>query len=234
MPATPRWISDLAGTFLGYLRIGGTSGTRLKNSGANVIVRNGADSADAEITASKVNVSGNDLVLNSDAAGSAADWLYTLRRPSSGMTAALTLTLPVDDGTNGQVLATDGSGALSWVSAASTDACVKIDSTALVFGSGSTVSMLTLPANAQVVLVRVYVDTAFNASGPATASVGISGSASKYMGATSLDLTTVGSYEVVPGVVPSGSTEAIEIAFSAGSGGSAGAARVEVHYAIPA
>lgn len=233
MPATPRWVSDLAGTMLGYFRLGST-GPRLKASGANLLVRNPGDSADAAITVSTVNVSGNGFTINSDAAGSGADWAYTINRPASGMTAAVTLTLPVDDGTNGQVLATDGSGNLSWVSAASTDACVKVDSTALAHNSSSTVAMLTLPANAQVVLVRVYVDTAFNATGPATMSVGTAGSASKYMGATSVDLTTVGSYEVTPGEIPSGSTEAIQIAFSAGTSASAGAARVEVHYAIPA
>ena len=71
--------------------------------------------ADAELTAAKVNVSGDVVEINSDAANAAADWKYTLQRPAAGMTAPVTLTLPVDDGAASQVLSTDGAGVLSWV-----------------------------------------------------------------------------------------------------------------------
>lgn len=54
------------------------------------------------------------ITINPDAAGSGADWAYHINRPTSGMTAAVTLTLPIDDGTTGQSLITDGAGALSW------------------------------------------------------------------------------------------------------------------------
>lgn len=93
-----RW-SDLVGTVQGYLRLGTGSGVRLKNSGGNLSVRNAGDSADAALTASQVNVSGDDLVLNSDAAGSGADRTLTLRRPSTGMTAAAVITFPSATGT---------------------------------------------------------------------------------------------------------------------------------------
>jgi len=57
----------------------------------------------------------NALELNTNAAGSGADWKLTLARPVSGMTAAWTLTLPPNAGTSGYVLQTDGSGNTSWV-----------------------------------------------------------------------------------------------------------------------
>ena len=144
------------------------------------------------------------------------------------------LALPVDDGTTGQVLQTDGSGNLSWVSAASTAMAVKVDSTSVAFGSGSTLTAFTLPANAVIHLVRVIVDTAFDATGPAQLTVGYNGgSASAYMAASENDLTTAAVYDVAPGVAASGSTRDLEVYFTAGTGGSAGAARVEVHYSIP-
>lgn len=233
MAATPRWIADLAGTFLAYFKIGGTAGVRLKNSSANLEVKNAADSAYAFVRASTFYATANSVVLNEDAAGSGADWTLTLARPSSGQTAAWTFTYPTGPGTAGQVLSTDGSGNTSWISAASTTACITSDVTALAFGSGSTVTMFTLPANAVVERVLVYVDTAFDATGPATASIGIAGNTSKYVAANQIDLTAVGCYEITPGIIASGSTEALQIAFAAGTSGTAGAARVEVWYSIP-
>lgn len=226
--------ADLIQTMMGYFRIGGPAGVRLKNSSGNLLVRNPGDSADAEVTAAKVNVSGETIIINSDAAGAGADWAYNLTRPTSGMTAAVTLTLPPDDGTANQVLQTDGSGNLSWASAGSTAACISVDTTTVAFNSSSPVTMFTLPANAVVERVRVVVDTAFDATGPAALTVGKSGTTAKYMGSGDSDLTATGVYEVCPGVEPLGSTEALIVTFSAGSGGAAGSARVEVEYTIPA
>ena len=224
---------DLLGTTSAFFRIG-LSGVRLKNGSGNLLVRNAGDSADAEITASKANISGNDLVLNSDAAGSGADYKITLSRPASGMTADVALTLPVDDGTAGQVLATDGSGALSWVSAASTGLADKIDTTSLAYNSSGTVSMFTTGAGDVVEYIDVVVDTAFDGSGPTpVVSVGISGSVSKYAASTQIDLTTTGQYRIHPGLGAQGA-EALIATFTAGGSASAGAARILVHYATPA
>src|SRR6187551_1075308 len=99
-------FSDLLGTTKAAFRIGGTLGVRLKNSAANLLVRNADDSADAAITASKVNISGNVLEINSDAAGAGADWKLIIQRAAAGMAADVTLTFPPDDGTSGQVLST--------------------------------------------------------------------------------------------------------------------------------
>jgi len=222
---------DLLGTTKAFFRIGFT-GPRLKNASGNLAVRNPGDSADAEIITSKLNVSGNSVDLNSDAAGAGADWKFTLQRPSSGMSAAVTLTLPVDDGSPDQVLKTDGSGVLSWTSAASTEADDKIDTTTLAFDSTSPVAMFTLPANAIIERIQVIIDTAFD--GTPTASVGISGTVSKYLASTDIDLTQAAGtvFEVHPGVAAPGGTEALIITYAAGSA-TAGSARFLVFYAIP-
>jgi hypothetical protein len=210
----------------------GLTGPKLKQSGNNLLVRNNADGADSEITASKVNISGESFVLNSDAAGAGADWTYTFLRPTSGMTAAVSLTLPVDDGTAGQVLSTDGAGVLSWVSSGSTSHLTARDTTTVAFGTSSPVTMFTLPANAVLEKVQVIIDTAFDTA--ATVTVGIVGTTSKYSGTSDVNLqaTAESVFTVFSGKSPSGSTEAI-IATYVASGASAGSARVIVDYSVP-
>lgn len=225
-------FSDLLGTTRAYLKIGLT-GVRLKNNTGNLDVRNSGDSADAAITASKVNVSGDSIEINSDAAGSAADWKYTLQRPAAGMSAAITLTLPVNDGTSGQVLQTDGDGILSWASAATTGLCDKIDTTTLEFGSSSPVTMFSTGAGDVIDKIQVIIDTPFDGTAP-SASVGITGTASKYMAATDLDLkATAGTvFEVHPGLAAAGAEDLI-ITYS-GDSSAAGSARFLVYYGTPA
>lgn len=225
-------FSDLWGTTKAYFKIGGTTGVRLKNSTGNLLVRNTGDSADAEVTASKVNISGDAVDLNSDAAGAGADWKFTLQRPTSGMTAAVTLTLPVDDGTAGQVLSTDGSGVLSWASAGSTSLADKLDTTSLAFGTASPMAMFTTGAADIVDYIDVVIDTAFD--GTPTMSVGITGQTSKYLSTTDVDLTAAAGtvFTVHPGLDAAGA-EALITTYSAG-GATVGAARIIVHYATPA
>lgn len=210
----------------------GLTGPKLKQSGNNLLVRNNADGADSEITASKVNISGENFVLNSDAAGAGADWTYTFVRPTTGMTAAVSLTLPVDDGTAGQVLSTNGTGVLSWVSAGTTSHLTARDTTTIAFGASSPVTMFTLPANAVLEKVQVIIDTAFDTA--ATVTVGIVGTTSKYSGTSDVNLqaTAESEFTVFSGKAPSGSTEAI-IATYVASGAAAGSARVIVDYSVP-
>ncbi len=223
-------FSDLLGTTKGYFRLGLT-GVRLTNNAGNLDVKNAAGNADAAITASAVNVSGNTVTINSDAAETSADWKYTLNRPASGMSANVALTLPVDDGTPSQVLATDGSGALSWISAASTALCDKVDTTELAFGSSATVALFSTGAGDIINKIQVIVDTPFNGTAP-TVSIGVAGTVSKYSAVTDVDLKTAGIYEVNPGLT-AGGIEAL-IATYAADTSSAGAARVLVFYANPA
>lgn len=224
-------FSDLLGTTAAYFKLG-LSGVRLKNSGGNLLVRNTGDSADAEITAAKANISGDVVDINSDAAGSGADWKYTLQRPSSGMTAAVSLTLPVDDGTANQVLQTDGSGVLSWASAASTSSNDKLDTTSLAYNSSGTVAMFSTGAADVIEYFEIIVDTAFDGTSPSM-SVGVSGTVSKYVASTQVDLTATGKYVVHNNLVAQG-VEALIITFTAGGGAAAGAARVIAHFAQPA
>ena len=224
-------FSDLLGTTRAYFKIG-IDGVRLKNNAANLVIRNSADAADAEITASKVNASGDvGLVVNSDSAGSGADWKITLQRPAAGMTADVLLTLPIDDGTAGQVLQTDGSGVLSWASSATTGHADKIDNTALAFGTASPVTMFTTGAGDTINKVEVIIDTAF--TGSPSLSIGIAGTTSKYLSATDVDLTQAAGtvFEVCPGIAAAG-VEAIIATYVAGGAG-AGAARMRVYFATP-
>lgn len=223
-------FSDLLGTTKSYFKLGLT-GVRLKNNAGDLIIRNTTDAADAAVTASKVNISGEILEINSDAAGSGADWKYVIQRPAAGMAGAITLTLPVDDGTASQVLSTDGSGALSWVSAGATSSLDHVDTTSLAFGTGSPLAMFTTGAADVINKVELIVDTAFNGTAP-TASIGIAGTTSKYSSTTDFDLKTVGVYEVHPGLI-AGGAEAL-IATYAADTSSAGAARIQIYYATPA
>lgn len=223
--------TDLLGTTRAFFKIG-FAGVMLKNSSGNLLVRNNADSADAQVTASKLNMSGDVLDINSDAAGSAADWKYTLQRPVAGMTAAVILTLPVDDGTPNQVLQTDGSGVLSWVNAGTTASSDKMDTTSLAFGTASPLALFSTGAADIIDMIEVIIDTAFN--GAPTLSIGVSGTTSKYASATDIDLTQAAGtvIQLHPGLTAAGA-EAL-IATYAAAGASVGAARIIVHYGTPA
>ena len=223
-------FSDLKGTTLAYFKLG-IAGVRLGNSSGNLVVRNTGDTADAEVTASKVNISGNAVVLNSDAASTGADWKYTINRPAAGMTSDVNLTFPIDDGTPGQVFSTDGSGVLSWASAASTALCDKVDVTALAFGATSPVAMFSTGAADVINKIEVIVDTAFNGTTP-TLSIGVTGTTSKYLSTSDVDLKTAGIYEVHPGLV-AGGAEALIMTY-ASSTSTVGTARIQVYYATPA
>jgi hypothetical protein len=221
---------DLLGSTKSYFKLG-IAGVRLTNNSGNLDVKNSAGNADAAITASAVNVSGETLTLNSDAAESAADWKITLSRPASGMTANVALTLPIDDGTSGQVLGTDGSGVLSWVSASSTSLCDKVDTTTLAFGSAATLALFSTGAADVINKIQIVVDTPFNGTAP-TVSIGVAGTVSKYSAVTDVDLKTAGVYEINPGI-PAAGIEALIATYAADSS-SAGSARILIFYATPA
>jgi hypothetical protein len=147
------------------------------------------------------------------------------------MTADVALTLPIDDGTPGQVMATDGSGVLSWASAASTSLCDKVDTTSLAFGTGSPLALFSTGAADIISRIDIVVDTAFDGTAP-TLSVGVAGTTSKYLTTADVDLKTVGVYQVHPGIDAAG-IEAL-IATYVADASSAGAARILVYYVTPA
>jgi hypothetical protein len=222
--------NKLIGTQAGQFILGLT-GVRLKNLTGNLVVRNNADTADADVTANEFKASGNTgLVINSDSAGTGADWKISVARPATGMTADWTLTLPATAGSPTQVLQTDGAGNTVWVDSAS-GATDITDTTSFAFGSGATVAMFTLPANAVILTTSVIVDTAFD--GTPTLSVGISGNASKYVGSGDSLLSLADRFDVLNQNAAVGTSEALQISYSAG-GSTVGAGRVLVSYSIPA
>lgn len=214
----------------------GIGGVKIKTTSNQLAVRDASDAAYSTVRAALFATYGNDFELNAGAAGSGADWKMTIKRPSTGMTHALNVTMPSGDPAVGQALTVASfSGdniTLEWTTVAGGTDKVVVDTTSLAFGSSSPVAMFTKPANAVVESVKVVVDTAFN--GTPSMSVGISGSTSKYMASTQVDLTAAAGtvFEVDPGLVAEVGTEAMIITYSAGSA-SAGAARVLVAYVIP-
>jgi hypothetical protein len=225
---------DILGSVYSKFQLGiGSTAVNVKEVTGKLRVRNKADSADAPVVGSVIAASGDAIQLNEDAAGAGADWLMTLNRPAAGMTSAVNLTFPPTVGSPAQVLTTDGStGALSWVTVAAGTDKVITDTTSLAFGSGASVAMFTLPANAVVSNVVVTIDTAFN--GTPSLSVGVAGTLSKYLSSTQVDLTQPGatSFDVEPSLNSVGATEALIATYAAG-GATAGAARILVSYSIP-
>lgn len=222
-----KWV-DIIGTTLSYIRIGLTGGLRLKNNSGVLEIKNGADSAFADLLAKVLKANDPDVVLDAD--GNA----LTISRHSS-QSGALQIIFPAAKGTDGQVFAqkaSTGSGVLEFelVSAASTASCEKVDTTSLAFGTSSPLALFTTGAGDVITKIQVIVDTAFD--GTPTVSIGVSGTASKYMPTSALDLTVAGVYEYHPGLAAQGS-EALIATYSAG-GATQGAARILVYYGTPA
>ena len=231
--------ADLVGTTKTAFQIG-VGGVKLGNSSGNLTVKTTSD-VDSEITVSKLNVSGDIIELNSDAAGSGDDFKYSIQRPATGQPHALTLTLPPTHGAANQVLKTSGDDnyTTTWVDQTSATPMLTCDTTTLHWNSASEVAMFTLPVGAVVDRVKVVLDTAFDGTSLATMSVGTTGAgASKYFAAGQANLkgTAKDVFESNPGeVAVSGSDESLVITFAAASGGSpsVGVARVMVFYVIP-
>ena len=214
----PFW-QKLTGTTVGKFIISLT-GVTLKNNAGNLEVRSNDDTDFA-------NVSAQDLTLENNTTG------FGVTVTTSGSQGAdYSLTLPVDDGTAGQVLSTDGTGVLSWQSAGSTETSWKADVTDFTFGSSSPLAAFTLPAGATIDRVDVYIDVAFDTA--ATMSVGVNGgSASKYVASGDVNMQELGRYTVYNTELPEVGTEAIEVTLSLASA-TAGEGRVIVTYGTPA
>lgn len=229
----PGRFLDILGTTYSKIQLGiDSAALNLKAASNKVRARNKADSADAPLVGSVIAASGDFLELNEDAAGSGADYKMTLARPAAGMVAARTITLPGEAPIAGFAVITDASGNWSYGVVAAGNDKIVTDTTSIAFGSTSPTVMFTLPANAVISDVAVVVDTPFN--GAPSLSVGITGTLSKYLASTQVDLTQAATtaFEVQPGLASVGTTEAIIFTYSAG-GASAGAGRILVSYSIP-
>ena len=229
-----RWL-DMIGTVLGKIQLG-IGGPFVKNESNDVASRNATDAAYAAIRASLFKTYGDDFELNSGAAGSGADWKLTIRRPSTGMTHDLAVVFPSADPAPGQALTVASLVGdvitLQWSTIAAGADKLVVDTTTLSSGSTSPLALFTKPANNLVEKVQIIIDTPFN--GTPSVSIGVSGTASKYMGSTQVDLTAAAGtvFEVVPGLPATGGTEALIATYSA-SGAAAGSARILVTYCEP-
>lgn len=213
---------DKLGVTLGKFYFQGLA--QIKAVTGKISFRNYNDSADVEVQASKVTASAGQVQL-----GDATNIVLNI---PTGLSASYSLTLPDSDGSPNQVLSTDGSGILNWVSAASNASSATTDTTSISAGSGSTVSMLTIPAGAIISQVQVIVDTPFD--GAPSLSVGLQGgSSSLFAAANTIFLNEANCYISMPHELASASAENVEAYFHAG-GATVGAARILLTYSVPA
>jgi hypothetical protein len=102
-----------------------------------------------------------------------------------------------------------------------------------VFGSASTVTVMTLPANAIVDKVSLIVDSVFDGTSP-TLTIGLAGgSGFEYAAASDINLKSADRYDMPSQLAPSGTSGVIQMLYSA-SGSTTGAARLVVSYSNPA
>lgn len=232
-------FTDIIGVITGNLQFG-IGGPRIKRNGTTLEARNAADNALAALvasalTAAGVNITGDDLVLNSDAGGAGADRTMTLRRPSSGMSGDLVIVLPAGDPAVGQALTVasfaGGVITLEYTTVAGGTDKMVWDTTTIGFGTASPAAMFSKPENAVVMAVKVVIDTPFD--GAPQLSVGIAGTTAKYLPTTAVDLTADAGtvFEWDPGLGPQ-SAESMIATYSAG-GATEGSARVLTGYVIP-
>lgn len=105
-----RWLSDLAGTALSYFRIG-YAGVRLKNNAGVLEIRNSGDSADANMKAALLQLSGGNpgagKILRSDASGNGS-WVnpgsVSERVNQEAFTQATTSPLTIFTPDNGEII----------------------------------------------------------------------------------------------------------------------------------
>lgn len=145
--------------------------------------QNGSASLDAlnATLRGNLNLYADLLTLNQDALQSGADWRYLIQRPTTGMTANQTLTLPPTAGLSGQALVGDGAGALQYASVEQSQAF------SLAFNSAASNNWFTLPANAILLAIEVLLLTTWNGTSP-TVALGISGNTGKYLSTSDLNL----------------------------------------------
>ena len=232
-----------------FPNIGGTTETKFQVGKGNALLkgisatqlaaRNASDSAYAEVQALLQTIFGTDIVLNAAATESGGSWKTTLRVPSTGMTTDVVLIMPANGApTVGMALTVASVAAgvitLQYATVPSGTDMPHIDTTALPFGSTSPVAMFNNPVGGEVQVVRVIIDTPFTGGTGPSLSIGISGTTSKYMPATAVDLTAAAGsiFSYRTGAAPAGSAESVIATYAANSA-TAGAARIETTWVIP-
>jgi hypothetical protein len=116
-----------------------------------------------DIFANVLHATGNELVLNANASNSGSNRKYTVKRPTTGMTQALTLHLPPNYGSAGQFLQSDGAGNTSWASAGGGGGGIVYRGFGIggIVSTGTNVALPLLIRGAGTILsVKAYVRTA--------------------------------------------------------------------------
>jgi hypothetical protein len=211
-----RYLVDLAGTFQSLFQIGAVA---LKDNSSILEARNEEDTTYIPTASSRHDFKAT------------AGGKVELQAPAA-LAVTKTFTLPIADGSTGDVLSTDGLGNLSFVAVATGANQIKTQSEQILFGTSSPIIIFTPPNNSTISKVIVDVDIAFNGTTPLL-SVGISGDTTKYMNSTENKLKKIGSYEVTPNYQEDGTPDQIIITFVS-SGSSAGQCQVTIEYSNPA
>jgi len=188
-------LSNLVRTMQSYFRFGAL---RLKDSSGVLEIKNGGDSAYAPVKPTMVYFMG----------ANAAHYV-SLTAPS-GLGADPAFVLPSADGATGQFMKTDGSGNLSFASAAAY--AQQVFDADFTQASDNPLTLMTPSANATITCVQVDVTSAA-AGGAPTMSIGISGDADRDMDETEIDLLTAGVYTVYPNTDVTGSPAAMIATF---------------------
>lgn len=207
----------------------GKQGLKLISDGTSFMFRNAADSADVPVRVSRLDVSGDDIVL-----GSEEDEKLTVSRDPT-QADALQIILPNEKGNDGDLLrvrAGDGPGimVIETVPPSGSASNVVADTTNFAFGSSGTIVMFDLPEGALYDRSVVHLDEPFD--GAPSISIGIAGDLSKYVPATAIDLTYFEPtrFEHHPNELPpSGGPESLIATYSAG-GATEGSGRIVVYY----
>lgn len=210
MPA--RYLSDLAGTLRTAFRVGVN---KLENVAGILTSRTNAG-VDAPIAASQAQLKG-------------LAFKTTLAPAAAGQVVDLVFKLPSADGATNQAIVTDAAGNLSFASVALGANSMKAEDQLVAFNSVSPVTIVVLPAGATIQRVLVEVETAFD--GAPSLSIGITGTPSKYMGTSDLDLSVAATYEVTPMVEEPTAVSPI-VTYAAGAA-TVGSARVTVTWVLP-
>lgn len=135
-------------------RYDGTSGNIIQNS-LVILSDTGSLTGILDLTASGTIRANTAIALEETGAGTN---IITIQAPAT-LAASYSLTLPVDDGTSGQILTTNGSGVLSWTNPPSGDALF------YQYGPTTSVALTTTPtvvniSNGGVVDATYYTNTA--------------------------------------------------------------------------
>lgn len=216
-------------------------GGRITNNAGNLEVRNAA-AALSDLLA--LNLSAQSAITAGDATHVGSLIAYgdankVTFQYAAGQTSDQTYIFP-KDGTSGQVLSTDGSGNLSWITVSApsvpTD-LVRVASKAIVFGDeGSAVNHKLLPIGAIVLKTEVIIDIAWDVA-DATIQVGKAGTVAKYMAAGDNILNgSAGDTSIAEkgNAAITGSAEQVIVTVTAGiAPAGAGAARVLIYYCQP-